>query len=135
MHFCKANVAIGDDNNNIMVRSEFAPVSWPEVEILRIIHGSEAVTEVVPFARVNQTAKEERERLALIYGEGPCMQLWGGKNPPRELEAPDAKLPAGVTFSWKNPLTMAIETIGGQEEPAAAELVDRAPSGQFTKKK
>lgn len=120
MHFCKAHIAIGDDNNNVMVRAEFDPVSWPEVEILRVVHGPEAVTEVVPFARVNQTAKDERERLAMIYGEGPCQALWGGKNPPRELEAPDVKLPAGVT--WKNPLTSEVETTAAAKpEPAEPE--------------
>ena len=35
MHFCTANIAIGGDTRNIMNRDEFAPVSWPEVEVLR----------------------------------------------------------------------------------------------------
>lgn len=110
MHFCTANVAIGGDTRNIMIRSEFSPVSWPEIDILRLVHGNDAVTEVQPFVSVKQAARDERERLSYIYNDGPCSECWGGRNAPRELEAPDVQLPSDVI--WQNPLTGEVENSG-----------------------
>jgi hypothetical protein len=110
MHFCKANIAIGGDIRNIMNRSEYSPLSWPEIEVLREIHGAESINDVVPFVDVKQTAKAERERLAMMYGEAPLQARWGGKNAPDELTAPDAKLPSDVI--WLNPLSGQLEKTG-----------------------
>lgn len=110
MHFCTAHVAIGGDNRNVMYRDEFAPVSWPEVEVLREVHGPEAVTEVIPFVDVRQTARAERDRLVRRYGEEVMAARWGGKNSPDELKAAGARLRANVV--WRNPLSNHIEITG-----------------------
>ena len=104
MHFCTAKIALGGDDRNIMTRDRFSPVSWPELDILRFLHGEQSISEVSPFVRVNQNGREERARLALIYGEGPPQACWGGRNAPAELEAPgEVPLPQDVT--WLNPIT------------------------------
>lgn len=110
MHFCRAKVLIGGDNRNVMVRSEFNPVSWPEVQVLQEVHGTGSVEDVEPFVAVKQKAKDERERLARIYGEAPLQQIWGGRNAPDELEAPEARLVSDLL--WFNPLTQQAETTG-----------------------
>jgi hypothetical protein len=122
MHFCKASIAIGGDSRNIMTRDEFNPVSWPEFDILRLLHGDDAVADVVPFVRVSQTGRDERARLALIYGEGPLQMCWGGRNPPAELEAPGATLPDKVT--WQNPITGRIEGELRMPVPPPADLAE-----------
>lgn len=119
MHFCKANIAIGGDDRNVAARAEYSPVSWPEIEILRLVHGEQSVTEVQPFAEVRQSAREERDRLALIYGPELCAHAWGGRSSPTEMEAPGVKLRAGV--SWLNPLTNEEEVTGGGEAPESSE--------------
>jgi hypothetical protein len=108
MHFCKASIAIGSDVRNVMLRDEFNPISWPEVDILRLIHGDDAVTDVIPFVSVNQQGRAERDRLSLIYGEGPAIQCWGGRNSPNELDAPGVPM-LPRKFAWKNPITGRVE--------------------------
>ena len=103
MHFCTGHIAIGGDNRNIMYRDEFAPISWPEVYVLREIHGGDAVTEIIPFVDVKQTARAERERLSMKYSDEVLAKLWGGKNPPQELNAEGAKPKKDVV--WLNPLS------------------------------
>ena len=103
MHFCTAHVAIGGDERNIMYRDEFAPVSWPEIDVLREIHGGASVTNVRPFVDVPQAARAERDRLAARYGDKALEDRWGGKNPPTELRAEGAKPRPGIV--WLNPLS------------------------------
>ena len=117
MHFCTAHIAIGGDNRNIMYRDEFAPISWPEVYVLREIHGGNAVTEIRPFANVRQSARAERERLSMKYGDEVLGVLWGGKNPPPELDAEGVKPKKDIV--WMNPLSGQTEktTDKGSSEP------------------
>jgi len=111
MHFCKCDVKIAGDLRNVVPRAEFNPVSWPEVEVLRAIHGDDAVENVVPFVDVKQTAKEEKERLRHLYG--PVVdEVYPGKNPQIEMTAAGAKLPEQIPL-WKNPI---------DKEPAGYDL-------------
>jgi hypothetical protein len=126
MHFCTAKVSIGGDMQNVMARDFYSPVSWPEVEVLRYIHGDSAVDEIMPFVEVPQTGKAERERLRLIYGEEPLQALWGGRNTPGEMNAPQYKLKKGV--QWFNPLSQDVETTEGTPPPAEP-AVEEDPIG------
>ena len=111
MHFCRATIALGGDTGNTVHRTEYSPISWPEVEIIRAMHGDASVLEIVPFVSVPQTPRAERQRLAMIYGDEVCAHVWGGRTGPSEMEAPEATLKAGVT--WINPLTFETEITGG----------------------
>jgi len=113
MHFCKANIALGGDDRNVVIRTEHNPVSWPEIEILRLLHGGQSITEVQPFAKVHQSARAERDRLARMYGDEVCATAWGGRSAPSEMEAPDVHLKPGV--EWINPFTEQFEVTGGEE--------------------
>jgi len=117
MHFCTARIHIGGDNNNIYFANEFDPVSWPEISILQLIHGGDSVDTVVPFADVEQSGPAERHRLALKYGEEVVAEVFGGKQPPHQLEAPRATLRPGAR--WRNPLTGLLETTGQAESDDA----------------
>jgi hypothetical protein len=130
MHFCKAKIQIGGDKNNAAVRTEFDPVSWPEIELLMMIHGDESITEVIPFVVMEQGPKDEKERLAAIYGGTAVTEAWGRRNPP-EMEAPDATLQAGLV--WKNPLTGQIEKTGkgGKGSGSYQTPPPPPPSGAF----
>jgi hypothetical protein len=107
MHFCKAKVAIGGDQMNVYNANEYDPISWPEVLVLQFVHGDDAVDEIIPFVRINQTSRDERLRLAEKYREDVVALVFGGKQGPSEMEAPDATLVEGV--EWKNPISMATE--------------------------
>jgi hypothetical protein len=116
MHFCKAVIALGEDRNNTVVRNQFNPISWPEVEVIRALHGDASVLEIIPFVAVAQTSRAERQRLAEIYGDKACSDIWGGRAGPLEMEAPEATLKPNVT--WMNPITHGIEVTGGKGDGA-----------------
>lgn len=103
MHFVTCSVRLSGDLRSVVVRDTFAPVSWPEVEILRAIHGDDAIVDVKPFASVEQTPKAEKERLALKYGGETVENIFPGRNPQMEMEAKGAKLPEQTPLWW-NPL-------------------------------
>ena len=110
MHFCTAMVMVAGDKDQIVYRDEFNPISWPEVELLRSIHGDDAVFQVKPFVRVNQSPREERNRLVLRYGREYVDLAFGqGRNNAIEMEAAEAEISHGA--EWKNPLTQLEETI------------------------
>jgi hypothetical protein len=110
MHFCTATIALAGDGRNTIDRNTFSPVSWPEIEVIRIVHGEEAILEASPFVAVEQSPRAERTRLAYIYGDVAVQQVWGGRSVPSEMSAPQAKLAAGVR--WFNPLTHETELTG-----------------------
>ena len=112
MHFCTAMVMVAGDKDQIVYRDEFNPISWPEVELLRSIHGDDAVFEVKPFVRIAQSPREERTRLVLRYGREYVDLAFGqGRGNTIEMEAAEADIDPGKT--WKNPLTQLEETIDG----------------------
>lgn len=111
MHFCMAQVAIAGDNQQIVHRGLYTPVSWPELEVLRFLHGEDAVTDIKPFARVDQNQRDERDRLVQIYGLKPVSDCFPGRSTRDiEMEAQDAKLLDGV--EWFNPITRQHEIVG-----------------------
>lgn len=133
MHFCTAKIAIGNDITSIMVRGPHSPVSWPEIEVLRYIHGESAIDDIEVIADVPQTGKAERARLQMIYGEAPLIALWGGRNTPGEMENKEAKkIKKGL--AWMNPITGIIEISGEEkatpvEEEVAVEETEEDPIG------
>ena len=126
MHFCTAQVAIAGDIQQVVHRNPFSPVSWPELEVLRFVHGEDAVTDIKVISRVDQDQREERERLALMYGRAPIEACFGARNAKIELEADGPKLEDGL--EWLNPITNQVETVG--QPPPEPELPPHA-TGKF----
>ena len=114
MHFCTARIAIGGDNNNVFPATFFDPISWPEVMVLQQVHGNTSIEDVQPFVNVEQSPRDERHRLSEKYREEVVAMVFGGQQPPREMEAPGARMQTGVT--WMNPLTHQLE-ITGEKSP------------------
>lgn len=122
MHFCTAVIALGEEIGNTVVRDHFSPVSWPEIEVIRAIHGDASVNEVSPFVSVPQSPRAERRRLDELYGPTACASVWGGNSVPPEMEAPAATLRDGIT--WMNPITHETETTG---YPGSEEVPEASP--------
>lgn len=102
MHYCTANIKLAGEHHTVVARDTFNPVSWPEIEIIRGIHGNDSVIDVKPFVSVNVTPKEEKDRLRAIYG--PLVEdVFPGRNPQMEMEAAGAKLPEQIPL-WRNPV-------------------------------
>lgn len=122
MHFVTCKVNLAGDLRNVVVRDSFRPVSWPEIEILRFIHGEDAVGDIKPFVRVDQSAKAEKERLRLIYGDAVLEEVFPGRNPQMELDAPGAKLPKQAPL-WLNPID---QEPGGYDVPPEQRVAEPA---------
>ena len=118
MHFCRADIAIGGDRNNIFHAGEFAPVSWPEILLLQYVHGDDAIDQVEPFVQVPQSPKAERQRLIFKYGEPVVLEIFA-RQPITQMEAPRAILAKGAP--WFNPITMKQEIVGEDDTPPPIE--------------
>jgi hypothetical protein len=124
MHFCKAYISIGGDREQVYYADQYAPISWPEVQVLQFIHGEDAIDRVQPFVRIDGwSSRDERQRLADKYSEDKVAAVFP-RSGPGEMEAPQATLAVGT--EWKNPITQEAELV----EPPA----DRGPGGKFVKK-
>jgi hypothetical protein len=129
MHFCRADIAIGGDRNNIFHAGDFSPISWPEIAVLQFVHGDDAVDNVEPFTQVDQSPRAERQRLLYKYGEKVILDVFARQNP-TDMEAPKVKLTDGLP--WLNPITFKQELTGQvgstYEAPALPEMpVDDTP--------
>lgn len=114
MHFVTCTVRLAGDMRHEVVRDAFNPVSYPEVEILRYLHGDDAVLNVKAIAEVEQSAREEKERLSLKYGTVNVETVFPGKNPQMEMKMPKASIDPDQV--WKSPLDK--EVAGFDVEPA-----------------
>lgn len=122
MHFCKAYISIGGDREQVYYADQYAPISWPEIQVIQFVHGSDAIDRIEPFVRVSQHPRDERERLANKYGEAKVSEVFP-RSGPVEMEAPEATLIGGV--EWKNPITQEHE-ITEAPEKIPAKLKDKA---------
>jgi hypothetical protein len=133
MHFCTAYIAIANDEQQVAFRGPYDPVSWPEVEVLRQIHGDEAVRNVKPFVHVEQTAKAEKERLGLIYGNIVSEKVWVGRNSSMELDAAEMDVLEPGTL-WKNPLTKEVGPVSEASSAEDVETDEAADNGKPAKR-
>jgi hypothetical protein len=124
MHFCRADIAIGGDRNNIFHAGEFSPVSWPEILLLQYVHGDDAIDQVEPFVQVPQSSKAERQRLIFKYGEPVVLEIFA-RQPINQMEAPRAILAKGAP--WFNPITMRQEIVGEDAGPSLEIPVEEEP--------
>ena len=111
-----------------VVRDAFNPVSYPELDVLRAVHGDDAVLDVVIIAEDSQSPKEEKERLQLKYGTTIVEDVFPGKNPRMEMTAPKASIDPNQV--WKNPLDK--EVAGFDVDPTANK---ESADGEQTKAK
>jgi len=101
MHFCTAKIRLAGNVGMEVVRDQFNPLSYPELDVLRAIHGDDAVLDVKIVAHAEQTARAEKERLQLKYG-GIVEEVFPGRSPRMELDAPKADIDPDLV--WVNPL-------------------------------
>lgn len=113
MHFVSCKVRLAGNMGMEVVRDAFNPVSYPEVEVLRYIHGDDAVLDVKVIGEAEQSARDEKERLSLKYGTSVVETVYPGRNPSAlELEMPKAKV---EEQPWHNPLDK--EVAGFDSDP------------------
>lgn len=85
---CTCNVRLSGDIRNVVHRGVSRPVTWPEVEVLMHIHGTDAVHDIEVVDKGDTTIQEEFERLTMRYGVKVTRELFPGKRPAMQLKAP-----------------------------------------------
>jgi hypothetical protein len=68
MQIIGCSIALGGDDGQIVVREAHNPVSYPELLILKSLHGDENVRDVVMLGEDDRDLDGERQRLLGIYG-------------------------------------------------------------------
>lgn len=110
MHFCTADIALASDEQQVVSRGPRDPISWPEIDVLRTLHGDAAVRNVKPFVHVDQTAQAEQQRLVMIYGNVVTEKVFMGRRPQMEMDAAEMDVLEPGTV-WVNPITREVAEV------------------------
>lgn len=81
MDWVMCKITLGGDVGNVVYRSNFSPVSVPELDIIRMIHGEVNVNDIRWCATSQTTPMEEKARLLSIYKETDVNAVYPGRNP------------------------------------------------------
>lgn len=84
---CKVLLS-GSQNNQV---PKFG-VTTPEVLMLRHLHGEDAVVNLVERATIRVPHRQERDRLAQIYGEKRVAELFGLSHMPLPTDLPEREV-------------------------------------------
>lgn len=82
------HVSPAGDQWTEIYRSPHDPLTWPEVLVLRTLHGDDAVRGLRHAGETERTAKDERERLTRLYGS-VVQQVFPGSSPRMEANGGD----------------------------------------------
>lgn len=81
MHLCSCLISLAGDDRNQVFKSEENAVSLPEIQVLRQIHGADAVSEIKVIGDTDTDPAREKARLSAIYGSTVVDQLYPGFAP------------------------------------------------------
>jgi hypothetical protein len=89
MHLCTCYIALGGDTRNVVVKGEHNAASFPEINVLKAIHGPESVFNVKVVDTVETDPVREKNRLVAIYGGEIVEKLYPGFAPAIQLAFPN----------------------------------------------
>lgn len=87
MDICTCKITLGGDNRQVVFRGPTRPMTYPEVDLMRYMHGDRFVTDVVVIKTVETTNSAELEALRTKYGK-TAREAFPGTRPRLPLEAP-----------------------------------------------
>lgn len=76
MQMLSCHVCVGGDDDNIVVKDHDGAVTFPELLILKALHGDESVRNIVDKGDVERESDEERQRLVGLYGAEIVKQVF-----------------------------------------------------------
>jgi hypothetical protein len=82
MQLLSCRIAVAGDDLNVVVREHDTAVTYPELLVIKALHGSESVREVEDVGDVDRSPEEERDRLKSIYGNEIVRQVFPGEHQP-----------------------------------------------------
>jgi hypothetical protein len=125
-HIVTCKIQVGGDPGTIVVRGKSRPVPYPEIKILRHLHGETNVFDVEVCGLVPRSAGSvEKNRMATIYGKEAVEGGYPGFSPNIDwyVEGEEPEFPpeiANAKASSSLPITPLQEQPGakGKREPA-----------------
>jgi len=88
MHLCTAKIMLAGDSGQIVWRQADNPVSWPEIGVIQMAHGEDAVFDIEVVAEIEATRYGEKQRLVEIYGRDLLELVYPGRAPALEMTMP-----------------------------------------------
>jgi hypothetical protein len=125
-HIVTCKIQVGGDPGTIVVRGKSRPVPYPEIKILRHLHGETNVFDVEVCGLAPRSAGSvEKNRMATVYGREAVEHVYPGGSPNIDwyLEGEEPEFPpeiANAKASSSLPITPLQEQSGakGKREPA-----------------
>ena len=68
MHWCTCRINLSGQNLHIIVIGAHSPVTWPEVQVLSLLHGEDNLYDIKPCAISDVNPADEKRRLWAKYG-------------------------------------------------------------------
>lgn len=68
MHWCACRLNLSGQGFTVHEFHQYDPVSWPEVQVLMLLHGDENVYDIKPVRIAEVDPAEEKRRLLGKYG-------------------------------------------------------------------
>lgn len=82
MQLLSCRIAVAGDDLNVVVREYDTAVTYPELLVIKALHGSESVRDIEDAGDVDRSPEEERDRLKSIYGQEIVKQVFPGEYQP-----------------------------------------------------
>ena len=88
----RCEVALGGDIGNTVVRGRSNPIVYPELSIIQLIHGDEAVWDIHVLGTCEMTNDQMLDRIKVIYREEDVKAVYPGTKPRMPLGDPTLPL-------------------------------------------
>ena len=92
MHWCTCRLKLSGQNLHIIVIGKHAPVTWPEIQVLSVLHGEENLYDIKPCAVSEVNPADEKRRLWAKYGGSTVERCFPGRVFRMELTMPGENL-------------------------------------------
>jgi hypothetical protein len=80
IHYCRCRINLAGQNCHTVILDEHNPVTWPEVQVLTVLHGEENVMDIMPIGIGDTWPTAEKNRLIAIYGHRVVESCFPGRN-------------------------------------------------------
>ena len=81
-HIVTCKIQVGGDPGTIVVRGKSRPVPYPEIPILKHLHGETNVFDIEVCDLIRRDAGSiEKNRMATIYGQEAVEHVYPGRSP------------------------------------------------------
>jgi hypothetical protein len=68
VQYCVCKINLAGQNCHTVIYTEHNPLTWPEIQVLQMLHGDENVMDIMPVGIGEVWPTNEKNRLVLLYG-------------------------------------------------------------------